>query len=65
MAGEGSLDVVLRNDIRLSALKFGGGGGVMVFGMIAAAVTGHLVRLHCKINATVTKRYGRNIVYLI
>ena len=37
-----------------SSIKFGG-GSVMVFGMISAAGTGPLVRLHGKINAAVYK----------
>ena len=48
-------DAVLRNDIHQctkSSIKFGG-ESVMVFGMISAAGTGYLVRLHGKINATV------------
>ena len=35
-----------------SSIKFGG-GSVMVFGMISAASSGPLVRLHGKINTTV------------
>ena len=37
-----------------SSVKFEG-GNVMVFGMISAAGTGPLIRLHGKINATVYK----------
>ena len=47
-----------------SSVKFGG-GSVMVFRMISATGTGPLVRLHGKINATVTKRYWRYMLYVI
>ena len=36
----------------------------MVFAMISEAGTGPLVRLHGKINATVYKKYWRNMLYL-
>ena len=56
VTGEGSFDTVLRNDIRLSALKAAFKGGSMtVFGLISISGTVPLVRLHGKINANVYK----------
>ena len=51
-------DAILRNDIRLSALKAVlnlEAASVMMFGMISVTATGPLVRLHGEINATVYK----------
>ena len=58
VTGEGSFDEVIRNNIRLSALKSRvklGGESVLVFGMLSDTGTGRLVRLHGKCNGTVHK----------
>ena len=62
---EGSFDAVLRYYIRFQCTKSSvnfGGGCEMVFGIISAAGTWRLVKLHSKINTTLYKEILKKLV---